>query len=106
MAGDAGACPIRSPRRLAAMISPLNRKLFRDLGHMKGQMIAVSLVMACGLAMMIMTRSLILTLESTRDAYYQTNGMADVFASLKRAPLSMAEPIAKLAGVAAIEPRV
>jgi putative ABC transport system permease protein len=88
------------------MISPLNRKLFRDLGHMKGQMIAVSLVMACGLAMMIMTRSLILTLESTRDAYYQTNGMADVFASLKRAPLSMAEPIAKLAGVAAIEPRV
>ena len=37
---------------------------------MKGQMFAVSLVMACGLAMMIMTRSLILSLESTRDAYY------------------------------------
>ena len=37
---------------------------------MKGQMVAVSLVMACGLAMMIMSRSLILSLESTRDAYY------------------------------------
>ncbi len=88
------------------MVSPLHLKLFRDLRHMAGQMIAVSLVTACGLAMMIMTRSLILTLESTRDAYYQTNGMADVFASLKRAPLSMAEPITRLPGVTAVEPRV
>ena len=53
------------------MISPLDRKLLRDIGKMKGQMLAVSLVMACGLAMMIMTRSLILSLESTRDAYYE-----------------------------------
>jgi putative ABC transport system permease protein len=53
------------------MLAPLDRKLLRDLGRMKGQVLAVSLVMACGLAMMIMTRSLILTLESTRAAYYQ-----------------------------------
>ena len=53
------------------MIDPLDRKLLRDLGRMKGQVVAVSLVMACGLAMMIMTRSLILTLESTRAGYYQ-----------------------------------
>ena len=46
------------------MLAPLDRKLLRDLARMKGQMVAVSLVMACGLAMMIMTRSLILTLES------------------------------------------
>ena len=49
-------------------LSPLHLKLFRDLGRMKGQTIAVSLVMACGLAMMIMARSLIFSLESTRDA--------------------------------------
>ena len=88
------------------MISPLDRKLLRDIGRMKGQVIAVSLVMACGLAMMIMTRSLILTLEGTRDAYYQRHRMADVFGSLKRAPLSMAERLGQIAGVAAIEPRV
>ena len=88
------------------MLSPLDRKLFRDLGRMKGQMVAVSLVMACGLAMMIMTRSLIFTLESTREAYYQRNRMADVFATLKRAPLSMADRIAELPGVAAVETRV
>jgi putative ABC transport system permease protein len=88
------------------MLSPLDRKLLRDLARMKGQVVAVSLVMACGLAMMIMTRSLILTLESTRDAYYQKYALADVFASLKRAPLAMADRVAELPGVSRVEARV
>ena len=88
------------------MLTPLDLKLFRDLGRMKGQIVAVSLVMACGLAMMIMTRSIILTLESTRDAYYQRYRLADVFASLKRAPMALADRVAEIPGVAAIEPRV
>lgn len=88
------------------MIDPLDRKLLRDLSRMKGQVIAVSLVMACGLAMMIMTRSLILTLESARATYYQQYAFADVFASLKRAPLAVADRIAKLPGVSVVEPRV
>lgn len=88
------------------MIRPLDRKLLRDLSQMKGQVVAVSLVMACGLAMMIMTRSLILTLESTRSAFYQQYAMADVFARLKRAPLSMVKGVQDLPGVAIVEPRV
>ncbi|MBC8126168.1 MAG: ABC transporter permease [Gloeobacteraceae cyanobacterium ES-bin-144] len=88
------------------MIDPLDKKLLRDLGGMKGQVLAVSLVMACGLAMMIMTRSLILTLEATRAAYYQQNALADVFVTLKRAPLDIAERIAALPGVAVVETRV
>jgi putative ABC transport system permease protein len=88
------------------MLTPLDLKLFRDLGRMKGQIVAVSLVMACGLAMMIMTRSIVLTLESTRDAYYQRYRLADVFASLKRAPLSLADRVAEITGVAAVEARV
>jgi putative ABC transport system permease protein len=88
------------------MLAPLDLKLLRDLGRMKGQVLAVSLVMACGLAMMIMTRSLILTLESTRAAYYQKFAFADVFGSVKRAPLSAAERLKTLPGVATVEPRV
>ena len=88
------------------MISPLDRKLLRDLAKMKGQVFAVSLVMACGLAMMIMTRSLILTIDSTRNAYYQKYAMADIFATLKRAPLSVAGQLAILPGVATVETRV
>ena len=41
------------------MISHLDRKLWRDLRRMKGQAFAVAMVMGCGLAMMIMARSLI-----------------------------------------------
>ncbi|MFZ9936323.1 MAG: ABC transporter permease [Luteolibacter sp.] len=88
------------------VIDPLDRKLLRDLSRMKGQVLAVSLVMACGLAMMIMMRSLILTLESTRSAYYQQYAFADVFASLKRAPRSVADRFTTLPGVAAVETRV
>ena len=88
------------------VLDPLDLKLLRDLARMKGQVFAVSLVMACGLAMMIMTRSLILTLESTRAAYYQKYAMADIFATLKRAPLSVADRLAALPGVATVETRV
>jgi putative ABC transport system permease protein len=88
------------------MLTPLDLKLFRDVNRMKGQIIAVALVMACGLAMMIMTRSLIMTLEGTRDAYYQAYRMADLFGSLKRAPLSMRDRMAEIPGITAIETRV
>ena len=88
------------------MLPHLDRKLLRDLRRMKGQAVAVSLVMACGLAMLIMSRSLIFSLESTRAEYYQAHRFADVFAGLKRAPLSIADRIREIPGVAALEPGV
>jgi putative ABC transport system permease protein len=88
------------------MLSPLDLKLMRDMGKMKGQMIAVAIVMACGLAMMIMSRSLILSLESTKDEYYTKNRFADVFSDLKRAPNALRARLAEIPGVAAVETRV
>ena len=88
------------------LLSALDLKLLRDAGRMKGQMAAVSLVMACGLAMMIMSRSLILSLESTRDAYYEKHRFADVFCDLKRAPNALRDRLAAMDGVAAVETRV
>ena len=83
-----------------AMLSHLDRKLLRDLKRLKGQAAAVSLVMACGLAMLIMARSLIHSLDGTRAEYYQTNHFADVFASLKRAPNYLIGRIRAIPGVA------
>lgn len=83
----------------------LDRKLLRDIGKMKGQIVAVGLVMACGLAMMIMARSLILSLESTRTAYYSEYRFADVFCNLKRAPNALRERLREIPGVAAVETR-
>ncbi len=88
------------------MLTALDLKLFRDIGKMKGQMIAVSVVMACGLAMMIMSRSLILSLEATRDAYYARNRFAEVFCGVKRAPNALRPRLAEIAGVAAVDTRV
>jgi putative ABC transport system permease protein len=85
------------------MLGNLDRKLLRDLNRMKGQTVAVSLVMACGLAMLIMARSLIYSLESTRQEYYEAHRFADVFAHLKRAPNSLAPRLAEIPGVAAAQ---
>jgi putative ABC transport system permease protein len=85
------------------MLPHLDRKLLRDLMRLKGQAAAVSLVMACGLAMLIMARSLIHSLETTREAYYQANHFADLFASLKRAPNDLAARLAALPGVATVQ---
>ena len=87
-------------------MSLLDRKLARDLRRMKGQALAVAMVMACGLAMMIMARSLIYSLESNRQEYYEANRFADVFALLKRAPNSLAARIAQLPGVATVQPGI
>ncbi len=81
----------------------LDRKLLRDLRSLKSQIIAVSLVMACGLAMMIMTRSLIRSLETERARYYASQHFGDLFASLKRAPDSLADRIRAVPGVGAVE---
>ncbi|HEX7631596.1 MAG TPA: FtsX-like permease family protein [Lacunisphaera sp.] len=85
------------------MIDHLDRKLLRDLTRLKGQAAAVSVVMACGLAMLIMARSLIHSLETTRSDYYQTNHFADIFVSLKRAPNDLGARIAALPGVATVQ---
>ena len=71
-------------------MSLLDKKLLRDLRSLKSQALAVALVMACGLAMMVMTRSLILSLDSARTAYYEVYRFGEVFARLKRAPLEVA----------------
>jgi putative ABC transport system permease protein len=81
----------------------LDRKLLRDLRALKSQALAVALVMACGLTMMIMTRSLILSLETTRDSYYREHRFAQVFAKLKRAPQSVTTQLAAIPGVAAVQ---
>ena len=87
-------------------MNPLDRKLLRDLGGLKGQIAAVALVMACGLAMMILSRSLIFSLSQARDLYYAAHRMGNVFADLRRAPKALAQRIAELPGVAGMEVRI
>ena len=88
------------------MLAHLDRKLVRDLRRMKGQVLAVAMVMACGLAMMIMARSLIFSLEETRLEYCQANHFADLFVHLKRGPNSLAARVTDIPGVAVVQPGI
>ena len=87
-------------------ISALNRKLLRDLIAMKTQALAIAMVVAAGVTMFVMYLSVFSSLQKTRRVYYERHRFADVFASLKRAPLRVATDIARLPGVAAMEARV
>jgi putative ABC transport system permease protein len=87
-------------------ITPLNRKLFRDLLAMKGQAIAIGMVVAAGVAVYVMYMATFTSLQRTEQAYYQQQRFADVFASAKRAPLRVVNELAAIPDVSIVEPRV
>ena len=73
-----------------ARVRALDRKLLRDLWTMKGQALAIASIIAAGVAMLVMYLSNFESLQRTRAEYYDAARFADVFASLKRAPSSLA----------------
>ena len=87
-------------------MSPLDRKLLRDLVHLWGQMVAVALVVTCGIGMFVTLRSMHRYLVKTQAGYYEQYRFSEVFAQLRRAPLSVASRIAALPEVAVAEPRI
>ena len=84
----------------------LNRKLLRDLRKMSGQALAIALVVAAGVALYVTYLTNFETLRRTQQRFYQSQRFGDVFASLVRAPLSVAGAIRDIPGVTAIETRV
>lgn len=87
-------------------MSALRIKLLRDLVRLWPQALAIALVMAAGAATLILGTGTYSALSETRAAYYDRNRFADVFADLTRAPAVFADEIARIPGVAAVEPRV
>jgi putative ABC transport system permease protein len=84
----------------------LDRKLLRDLLHLWGQGIAIALIVACGIAGFVSMSGVYQSLQLTQKTYYDQYHFAEVFASLKRAPESLAEQIRTIPGVARVETRV
>jgi putative ABC transport system permease protein len=88
------------------MLSPLDKKLVRDLWHSKGQVVAIAIIVACGVAILVMSLGTLDSLIASREAFYRHNRFADVFGLVKRAPDSLKEKIARIPGVAAVETRI
>src|SRR5690349_15148375 len=84
----------------------LNRKLLRDCWRMKGQALAIALVIAGGVATFVMSISTLDSLKLTQATFYRDYRFSDVFASLKRAPESLRARIEAIPGVRQAETRV
>lgn len=81
----------------------LDLKLLRDLWHLRGQALAIALVLAAATATFVMSLGVHRSLTETRDAYYARNHFADVFVGMTRAPRSVVARVEAIPGVAQAE---
>jgi putative ABC transport system permease protein len=84
----------------------LDIKLFRDLRRLWAQSLAIALVVAGGVAALILAVGSYRSLQETRIAYYERYQFADVFASVRRAPKTLIQQTSEIPGVAAAEARI
>lgn len=91
----------RGPRPRA-----LDRKLIRDLWRLRGQVFAIALVVAAGVAVHLVATGMLSSLKATREAYYRETLFADVWAPTVRAPQRLIEDVRMIDGVAAADTRV
>ena len=88
------------------MVNALDRKLWRDLGQMKSQALAIALVVMCGVGTYIMFLTTLGALRQTQDRYYRDYRFAEVFVTAKRAPQALRQRVQAIAGVDQVETRV
>lgn len=91
---------------MVGVLSPLDRKVLRDLRRMWAQVLAIALVIACGAATLILAIGSYRSLDETRRAYYDRHRFGHVFAGATRAPLSLEDAVVAIPGVAATELRI
>lgn len=84
----------------------LDRKILRDTWKMRGQVLAIALVIASGVSTFVMFLGAMNSLNLMREGFYRDYRFAEVFASLKRAPESLRWRIADIPGVRQVETRV
>lgn len=88
------------------VIPPLLRKLIRDLRELRGQVITIALVVACGISSYITMQSAYDSLVYSRDRYYEQFRFADAFSTITRAPRPLAAHLQNVPGVIQVDPRV
>jgi len=84
----------------------LTTKLFREVGHLRGQLIAIVVVIACGIANFVTFRAVHSSLTLTQQTFYENSRFADLFLTARRVPESVADQIRRVEGVTAVDTRV
>lgn len=81
-------------------------KLFRDVGHSRGQFLAAAIVIGFGVAIFIGAYGSYLDLSSSYDRTYDQLKMADLWFGLSDAPHTVVDAVRDVPGVAAAEARL
>jgi putative ABC transport system permease protein len=84
----------------------LHIKLLRELRRLWAQVASIALVIAAGVAALIIGIGTYQSLEETRADYYARNNFADIFANVARAPKSLLGDIGSLDGVLVVDARI
>jgi len=87
-------------------VSLLDRKLWRDINAMRGQVITIALLVAAGVAVLVGSVSTYNSLRDSGERFYVAARFPQIFVTLKRAPLAIVAQLQAVAGVAAVEPRI
>lgn len=87
-------------------IHPLDKKLGRDLWRLRGQALAIGLIIASGVGALSSSLSVVDALDATANAFYDRQHFGHVFARVKRAPRHLLHDIRALDGVQSAEARV
>jgi len=87
-------------------VSALTRKGWRDLWHLRGQALAIALVIAGGVATLVMSQSTYESLTATRELFYRQGALADLWAPLKRAPDTLVPQLQAIPGVQTAQTRL
>jgi putative ABC transport system permease protein len=84
----------------------LNRVLWADLKRMWQQALAISILLACGIATFVMSTSAMNSLQISRERYYRDYRFSHVFALLTRAPQSLAVRLSDIEGIEQLQTRI
>ena len=87
-------------------MNAIDRKLVRDLGRLKGQVITIALVVGCGIASFVSMQSTFSSLEGSQTTFYERSRFSEVFAHVGRAPEPVRDQLEAVPGVAEVETRI
>jgi putative ABC transport system permease protein len=87
-------------------VKALNRKLLREFRSHLGMLLAVTSIIAVGVACLVSLASSYLNLSEAKRLYYAQCQMADFSIELKKVPLAELAPLAAMPEVAEIRPRI
>jgi len=87
-------------------VTPLNRKLWRELRQNAGAMVAVVVIAAFGAGSYVGMGSAQRILEASQAAYYRDYRFADFWIDVKKVPLTTVERLAERDGIAALQARI